>query len=409
MKVNIKTLLLLPFIAFAVSSCFKEPDAQGYLGENIALQGGDTLIVAIGSKVASNTAWLDNSTRPVSFKIENIRDEEGNRKESLFETYPTRLWNQPYDHLTDTLWQSVIDKLTDVDMTPIMINELNGQIRCMESTKDAGVLPGDIFHVDVSCTNSKGTAYLEDYVILKFEDGAANNKFVLRDLVASVTIMDANGDYQHPFYDQINYGKDDYIRRREKVYKDLDNETDREPYMRVYQTSATEPERGVKVYIRYYDGSVDLWEDDEESKANAMFDPALYDSWSESESYVDHGLRRVNDPVKGLTLEFPTTPWPVNTSLGSYLRGPVSYFEHDSQKNISSSTLDLAGLKSHVAAESSKDAADRKVSMEAHGHKWPADNFRGASGWMVRMRSTLTFYEPGTYVIEIKFPYTTAE
>lgn len=404
MKVNIKNILCVTCILFAVASCFKEPDTQGYLGEHIALQGGDTLIVAIGSKVASNTAWLDNSTRPVTFKIENVRDEDGNRVESFFTQYPTRMWNQPYDHLTDTLWQTVVDKLTDVELTPVMINSLNGQIRCMESTKDTGVQPGDVFHVDVSCTNSKGTAFLEDYVILKFEDGAANNKFVLRDLVASVTIMDVNGDYQHPFYDQINYGRNDYLTRRQNVYTD----NGEEEYMRIYQTSATEPERGVKVYIRYYDGDVDLMDDT--TKPGNMFDPNKYASWSESESYIDHGIMREEPSAdKGLVLEFPTTPWPVNTTLGSYLRGPVSYFEHDSQKNISSTTLDLAGLKSHVDTESAKTIEERKVSMEVHDHKWPVDNFKGASGWMVRMRSTITFYEPGTYVIELKFPYTQAE
>ena len=131
-KYTIKYILAAFVLILSVSSCFKEPKVQGYIGEGIRLQGSDTMYVALGAKVASSTAWLDNSTRPCKFRIENVRDEKGNRVEGFFRGFPTRLWAAPYDYLTEKTLEKEMSKLTDATLTQLMINENNDEIRAIE-------------------------------------------------------------------------------------------------------------------------------------------------------------------------------------------------------------------------------------------------------------------------------------
>lgn len=62
-------------------------------------------------------------------------------------------------------------------------------------------------------------------------------------------------------------------------------------------------------------------------KNGKLFDPAEYASYSTTSSYIDYSVNRVNDPEKGMSLEFPYTPWPVGLTY-SYIRGPVYLFYH---------------------------------------------------------------------------------
>ena len=62
-------------------------------------------------------------------------------------------------------------------------------------------------------------------------------------------------------------------------------------------------------------------------KNGKLFDPAEYASYSTTSSYIDYSVNRVNDPEKGMSLEFPYTPWPVGLTY-SYIRGPVCLYYH---------------------------------------------------------------------------------
>ena len=52
--------------------------------------------------------------------------------------------------------------------------------------------------------------------------------------------------------------------------------------------------------------------------------------------------------------------------------------------------------------------ADNLAGKIPYNAKWPSDNYQGANGWYVRLRSMMTFYQPGSYVIEVTVPYTSA-
>ena len=288
----------------------------------------------------------------------------------VFEEFDTRVWVTPYDYLTDTTSELVLAKLKDTKITPIMINSVNGQLRAMESTEEIGVKPGDVFHVDVKASNSKGVRHLKDYAIILFEEGEQSNDFVINDLVNGIAVMNSSGEYEFPYYDQINSNQSNFETRRSNIYADNGKERN----MRVYKTSE-EPSVGVHVVIRFLD------------KNGNLFDPARYASYSTLNSYIDYGVNRQNTS-EGLELDFPLTPWPVATDAYQYLRGPV-------YQNFSN--LDVASLK-----------ADNQAGRIPYNAKWPSNDYAGAKGWFVRMRSQMTFYQNGSYVIELKVPYSTA-
>src|SRR5690606_40346690 len=86
-----------------IYACKKDPVEKGFISDEIRLKGADTIDVPIGIRTNTDVAWLDGSSQPVEFYIENIRDANGNRSEQFFEELPYRSWLQPYNYLTDTI------------------------------------------------------------------------------------------------------------------------------------------------------------------------------------------------------------------------------------------------------------------------------------------------------------------
>ena len=380
---------------------------MGFIGDNIYLQGGDTLFVAIGAAKSTEKAWLDNSTKPCVFKIENVRDEEGNRCEGFFTKFPTRLWNTAYDYLTDSTEQQVLDKLTYFDMTPLMINEVNGQLRAMESTNLIGIEAGQVFHVDVSVTNPKGTKYLEDYAIIKFEKGTTATDFVCLELINGIAIetkMTSDNDIRviFPYYEQINDTKANWADLQAQIYagEDVSGIT--------VKKIADVPEVGIKFILKFMD------------EQGNLFDPAGYDTYSTLTSFITHGLNRQNT-AEGMIVEFPYTPWPVTneaTHLG-YTRGPFfSNLDKVDLAALEKAFPSLVSKNSYASWPSTTEGGDypkdKFPEIDAAFKKgdkdvWPKGWFeKNATGWYVRLRSRFKFHQPGTYELTVKVPYTKA-
>ena len=389
---NIRIIFSVALCMVLAVSCFKEPTVQGYLGENIRLQGGDTLATAIGIKTSTATAFLDNSTKPGVFKIEKVKDKKGNNVEAFFKHFDTNVWNTPYDFLTDTTLALVSEKLTLVPMTPLMINETNGQLYTMESTAQIGINPGDIFHVDVSYTNSKGTAYIEDYAILKFEAGASVDDFELVDMVNGISLLDQGNNNKFPLYAQVNSSGDkDFNTNYEKLMKG-------EKVKGMTIKRIGEKKIGVQLWLQFFD------------EAGNLFDPEGYGRYSTTESFISYGLDRVNrltpvegDPAEafGMGISFPYTPWPVYSgTFYSYIRSAqYENFEH----------LDYESLKADFA----KNVADGNTSVDTDFYDsnnkptWPKDSYFSGK-WYVRFRCAVKFTQPGIYLIKVEIPYVSA-
>ncbi|MBQ9411168.1 MAG: DUF5007 domain-containing protein [Bacteroidales bacterium] len=358
-------------------ACFPESQAQGYLGSNIYLQGSDTLVVPIGQQVSTQKAWLDNSTKPVKFEITNIRDKNGVRKEEFFKEAPLTVWNVPYDYMTDTTRALIDAKLGSAIVTPIMINEVNGQLYTMPSTADCGLTAGDIFNVDVRMSNSKGSIDIPDYAVISFATGTSNDQFFIEDFVNGICVeyFDATQNQVvnvFPYYDQINSSDPNFETRRADVMAD----NGKEPGM-VFHKIADTPEKGVTVWYKMLD------------KNGKLYDPSKYTNYTTTLCYFDVGIERVNDPVKGMGVSFPMTPWPV-LDQWYYMRGEYS----DNLNN-----LDTGALRTYYQSHTDKASTAWNTSIFSDGV------FRG---WYVRLRTKIRIYEPGTYELVITVPFTTA-
>lgn len=117
------SVTLILFLSLVLTSCFQEPDGIGFLSDEIYLKGSDTLYIELGGKGHSNYAWLDASSQPVKFSIENIRNEAGERSEQFFQKYTYRVWQKPYDFLKDKTLEDLIAKLTDIEMSLLSLTQ----------------------------------------------------------------------------------------------------------------------------------------------------------------------------------------------------------------------------------------------------------------------------------------------
>ncbi|MBR5403980.1 MAG: DUF5007 domain-containing protein [Bacteroidales bacterium] len=371
----------IPIIILALAcltSCFKESQLQGYLGTNIYLQGSDTLIVPIGQQVSTQKAWLDNSTKPVKFEITNIRDKFGERKEEFFKTAPLTVWNVPYDHLTDTTRALIEEKLGKAIVSPIMINEVNGQLYTMPSTADCGLTAGDIFNVDVRMSNSKGSIDIPDYAVIAFATGSSNDQFFIEDFVNGICVEYFDETENQvvnifPFYDQINNSDPNFETRRANVVADNGKESGM-----IFHKISDTPETGVTVWYKILD------------KNGKLYDPSKYANYTTTLSYFDVGIDRVNDPEKGMGVSFPMTPWPV-LDQHYYMRG---------EYNSDLSNLDTDALRTYYLSHSDKASASWSPTI------FDSTHFRG---WYVRLRTRIRIYEPGTYELIITVPFTTTK
>jgi len=357
----------LLFVLILCVSCYKEPKSVGFLSTDIYLKGSDTLKVSIGGKGETDYAWLDGSSQPCQFSIDNIRDNAGNRSEQFFKEYSYRTWIKPYDFQTDKTLASVMAKLADKIMPCFWINPVNGQLQYTETTS-ALTKPGDVFHLDVNVSNSAGTRLYKDYKILKLT--SEKKAFTVNELINGISVV-KGGANNFVLYDQINTSQPDFSVRQNNIYLDNGKE-----FARIHKIS-DEPKVGVKIIFKLTDAK------------GILFNPAEYATYATGTySYIDQSVNRQNT-AQGMILEFPTTPWPVDVNFRSYLKGPTAN---------DFSMLDIQKL--------SADFRAGKVPSLIAPTAWPANNWSDATAWFVRIRSIITFYESGTWEISCKIPYT---
>lgn len=356
-----KRTILYLLILLSVSSCYKSAERKGFLSNDIYLKGSDTINVALGSKNTTDVAWLDGSSEPCTFSIDNITDQNGNRSEQFFTKYDYSSWIKPYDNKKDTTMALIKAKISTTSLPPVNINPVNGMLEFLETTRNLKK-PGDVYHLDVKVKNSYGEKVYKDYAKLKLTNDA--QPFIFYNAVTAIILVNNAGATSFTLYDNIT---DNDLQRRQNIYDRNGKEL-----VDVYKMS-NEPSTGVKVLIQYKD------------EDGHIFPSSDYRSYgSGTESYLDYAVNRQNT-AEGVTIEFPMTPWPSRQDLLSYLKGGTYGFDK----------LDTAAL--HKALYT-----DHKY---AYLNPWPADSW-GASKWFIRLRSKILFKENGTWVISCKFPFT---
>jgi len=357
MKKNIVYSVLM----LALAGCYKVPEQKGFLSNDLYLKGADTINLALGSKGNSNVAWLDGSSEPCLFTLENIRDKNGNRSEQFFTKYPYNTWIKPYDNKTDTTMALVKAKISTTELPPVSINPVNGMLQFLETTSNLKQ-PGDVYHVDVKVKNSYGEKIYKDYAKLKLT--SESQPFIFYNAVVAIILVNGGGATTFTLYDNIT---DNDLQRHQNIY-----ERNGKELLDVYKLS-NEPATGIKLLIQYKDAD------------GKVFPAQDYRTYAAgTESYFDYAVNRQNTP-DGAMIEFPMTPWPTRQDLLSYLKGGTMGFDK----------LDTAALHQGVYY-------DKKYPFL---NPWPADSW-GASKWFIRLRSKILFKESGTWVISCKFPYT---
>src|SRR5574340_867754 len=145
--VYMKKILFGSILLLIMAGCYKIPAEKGFLSPDLYLKGADTLILPLGGKGTTDVAWLDGSSQPCEFSIDNIRDINGNRSDQFFKTYMYPTWVQPYDHFKDTTLALIKAKIQETEKPPFSINPTNGSLQYFETTSNL-TKPGDIFNVD---------------------------------------------------------------------------------------------------------------------------------------------------------------------------------------------------------------------------------------------------------------------
>lgn len=356
-----KNILIIIPILFIFAGCYKVGSDKGFLSDDIYLKGADTILIPIGGKGNTDVAWLDGSSEPVTFTIDNIRDVNGNRSDQFFQTFPYKTWNKPYNNKTDTTLELINAKLTEQQLPPVSINPVNGMLQYLETTSNLQS-PGDVFHVDVKVKNSKGEKTVKDYAILKLT--SEKRPFTFYQAATAILLVNAGGQTTFTLYDNI---PEDALDRHQNIYDRNGKEL-----VDIYKIS-DEPSTGIKVLIKYLDAE------------GNVFDSKDYATYATgTESYFDYSINRTNTP-DGAMVEFPVTPFPARQDLLSYLKGGTMDF----------TTLDTAALHKGVYQDNEWPFLN----------PWPDDSW-GASRWYIRLRSKVVFNESGTWVISCKFPYT---
>jgi hypothetical protein len=356
-----KNILIIVLVLFLFTGCYKESGEKGFISDDIYLKGADTILLPLGAKGNTDIAWLDGSSMPATFSIENIRDVNGNRSEQFFTKYAYKTWNKPYNNKTDTTLELINAKLTEQQLPSVSINPVNGMLQFLETTSNLKNA-GDVYHVDVKVSNSRGERLVKDYAILKLT--ADKRPFTFYQAATAILLVNAGGQTTFTLYDNI---PEDALNRHQNIYSRNGKEL-----VDIYKQS-DEPSTGVKVIIKYLDAE------------GKVFDSKDYATYAAgTESYFDYSINRQNTP-EGAVVEFPVTPFPARQDLLSYLKGGTMDF----------ATLDTASLHTEVYGQ----------------NKWPFLNpwptaAWGATRWYIRLRSKVVFNESGTWVIAARFPYT---
>ena len=74
-----KNILIIISILFIFAGCYKVSEEKGFISDDIYLKGADTILVSLGGKGNTDVAFLDGTSMPATFSIENVRDVNANR------------------------------------------------------------------------------------------------------------------------------------------------------------------------------------------------------------------------------------------------------------------------------------------------------------------------------------------
>jgi hypothetical protein len=144
------------FILFGLTlfgGCKKVP--EGFLSQYIRYEE-EPIIVQKGRTKVSSALNLDGSNKPVSVKLLHIYNKAtGAVVDDMFlKKYSIKGWKSQYDNKTDTTLELIAAKQFDMEVTPITINPVSGQVEANFTTL---YLPAGDYVFDLEISNPVGT------------------------------------------------------------------------------------------------------------------------------------------------------------------------------------------------------------------------------------------------------------
>ena len=129
----LKIFFVLIVIAGVYNSCKKLPD--GFLSQLVRYEE-DPIIIQKGRVKVSSALNFDGSSKPAKIRLVHIYDKAtGNVVDDMFlKKYTIKVWTALYDSKTDTTLELIAAKQADAEITPIVINEVSGQVEANFTT-----------------------------------------------------------------------------------------------------------------------------------------------------------------------------------------------------------------------------------------------------------------------------------
>ncbi|QPH41159.1 DUF5007 domain-containing protein [Pedobacter endophyticus] len=167
MKTNKKIQCFLLLVsAFFFYACKKEQN-KGYFSKDFKFPTTQAIKAVVGGPLFQTRAAItDESTKPLTFRIVAIRNEDGsiaqNAMDYKVETY---LWTSAYTKKEKTI-EEIDAKRYKAIRPAIDIDSLNGRIIIYPQVTDSLRLPKGIYKIDIEVKNSAETRLFESAVTL---------------------------------------------------------------------------------------------------------------------------------------------------------------------------------------------------------------------------------------------------
>ena len=348
-----------------VVSCM-EPDQFGFLSDKMVSKV-DTIYVQRGISTVSQAPFYDLSSRPYNFSFGDITYGSNILSSQMTEEKDVRLWIDAFVPRVDTTEQQVMNKLLDTLLTPVILNPLTGVMQFTTATKY--VDESDVYTIDLQVSNIAGERYLDDYVVTKLSSQGKEFEVNLTSTSIAYVLRGDEGKAKTSFV--FYYDNSEKMTSIEEGTADM---------VKVTKIS-DEPTKGVKVYFQFIDKNGNPFNGNQ----------ILTRPWSGL--ILPHfGDNSVNTIVSdtGIEYNFPMVPWPA----ANYMWDPgLSYYI---SPTLPMAQIDTAALFSDPRNNYAPE--DRRPT-----------NFNSYEGFYLSIRTGFRILSPGTWRIEYRFPFITAD
>ncbi|MGQ7868419.1 hypothetical protein [Sunxiuqinia sp. sy24] len=358
-----KRILYFIFIAVSVASC-TQPEV-GYISDNIhALE--DTIFVPRGVFMTSAAPAAEGSTYPLHWEITDIKDEDGNSTDALFEPKEILIWKEAFNPFTDTTLALAEAKLELANKPSILINEVSGEMAFTQATKHIENTSNEVFSVDVNVSNVRGERQLDDFVIVKLEKFQPVEFPV--EMRSRINLVKNDGGLNALYTSSISNGFD------AGVPSVLDGT---HPYITVVKVSE-EPKLGIKVNMTIADS-----QDQPLSPSKVVFYPS---GATFLQNFHDNSTETIVSETS-TTFSLPAPPFP---QFGRSYSGNSSY------------------LMYYITTRDAFTVDKEAYEADKGAHDWTQYQTNEATGNILcqaYIRWGIKINDSGTWDIKMKIPY----